>query len=355
MPNRSNSSATTAGVVVFFLLIGFACRGHAIAYQQVSQERSLEAQLRELSTLVSKSSGIEQHFEYRVSEADGSMTIINNSPENFIHMFRLTNWKRSVIEMDLVEIRELRRGEFLLDYQPSDAPAVRIPNLIEDPGRYALVAIRTVRMDPKPLTDLTDLAPIAEQPLTPRGVIRFDAGQPTYYPKRRWADYKGLTVSIIDRQSLRDESGNLRFEGSSPTSRFCLDIEVSGYGVAIRYGEISSDPALRGCAASIRYGDLSAHCPVLTPYLSRRFTRAELLRRVYKKPVAHHDYTSTYRGRVRWINRLFGGRKFIDFTLYFQTLGFSDGVWRVGQQDYFSAQGDVQFVTMDNKLVILEQ
>ena len=162
MQSTKQSLMISAAAMMCFLFAGAHWRKAATDSRQADQERTLEVQLKELSSLASKSSGIEQNFEYHVS-SDGSIIVVSNNPDGFIHVFGLTNSKAFFFEM-----RELKGVQYLADYQPSDAPAVRIPNPIKDTGRYALVALRTTVMGPKPLSDLTDLAPIAEQVRRPR-------------------------------------------------------------------------------------------------------------------------------------------------------------------------------------------
>ena len=129
---------------------------------QVPEGRTLEVQLKELSALISKSSGIEQHFEYHVDQY-GSVIIINDRPEDFVHIF-VPNSSR-VLKF---ELRELRGVRFLADYAVEGTTPVRVSNPIKDSNRYALVALNEIDSDadepfwqgPTAISDLTSLASV---------------------------------------------------------------------------------------------------------------------------------------------------------------------------------------------------
>jgi hypothetical protein len=318
-----------------FLSQPFPCKTVDIL-QQATQEITLQAQLIELSLRVSTLSGIDQHFEYG-SSTTGGITIINNKPEDYIHIFGLTESKRLWYEM-----RELKDIQFLPNYYPSDSLATVIPNPIEDPGRYALVALRYVSSGSVQIGDLTDLASVAAQPLTPK---------------------EGLRYMIFDRQSLRvrDQEGSLHLRHSSGfDNKVYLYIVEKNKEVHIMYDgphdllhrTLLVGPGLAICCSS----NLDNIFNQLNQYLRKKVTRQELLSQVYRRTLVYHaGGGSTYKDRVKGIDRLFRNKKQIEINLAEQRLRFEDGVWKVDSQRYTTDDlTGIIFGKYDNKMVITE-
>jgi hypothetical protein len=281
--------------------------------RQAPEGRTLEVQLSELSALISKSSGVEQHFVYHVDQS-GGVTIINDKPEEFVHIFRLNNSR----QLDF-ELRELRDVRFLADYTVEGATPVRVSNPIKDSNRYALVALHEIDSgwdDPPAISDLTSLASVADEPLELNGYMQHDQEGNLISPKGGRATYNALKYLRIDRVSLRNQGGSLRFNSDQIPSWTFLDIEDNWPDV------------------DISYAPMFPCTPYLAEQLTKRVSRQELLRQNYKKLIVHKHYTSTYRGRAQGINKVFRHRRFVDLVLFEQTLRYENGVWRVEQQAY---------------------
>lgn len=321
-----------SAVAYSFLSQPFPCKAADIL-QQATQERTLQAQLTELSLRVSTLSGIDQHFEYG-SSTTGGITIMNNKPEDYIYIFGLTESKRLWYEM-----RELKDIQFLPNYHPSDSLATVIPNPIKDPGRYALVALKYVSAGSVQIGDLTDLASVAAQSFTPKG---------------------GLRYMIFDRQSLRvrDQEGNLHLRHSSGfDNKVYLYISEMDKEVRIMYDgphDLLHTTLLVGPTS---FGSKNLDkISELDQYLRKRVTRQELLSRVYRRTLVYHaGGGSTYKDRVNGINRLFRDKKQIEINLAEQKLSFEDGMWKVDSQRYTTNDlTGIIFGKYDNKMVITE-
>lgn len=233
---------------------------------QAGKGRTLEVQLKELSALISKSSGIEQHFEYSVDK-DGWVTIINDKPEDYVHIFRLTNSGEL-----RVELRELRGVQFLADYAVEGPHIVRLPNPINDLNRYALVALSWTLsgsgwQGPTSMGDLTSLASVADEPLELNGYMQHDQKGKLISPKGGRANYDRLRYLMMNRASLRNQDGSLRFDIVQDASRPFLYIVDHWPNVQISYSELSP------CN------------PVLAEQLTKRVSRQELLSRSTKSPL----------------------------------------------------------------------
>ncbi len=333
---REFLSFSISAAAYSFLSQRFRCKAADIL-QQATQERTLQAQLTELSLRVSTLSDIDQHFEYG-SSTTGGITIMNNKPEDYIHIFGLTESKRLWYEM-----RELKDIQFLPNYFPSDSLATVIPNPIKDTGRYALVALRYVSAGSVQIGDLTDLASVAAQRLTPK---------------------EGLRYMIFDRQSLRvrDQEGNLHLRHSSGfNNKVYLYIFEMDKSVKIMYDgphdllhrTLLVGPGLAICCSS----NLDKIFNQLNQYLRKRVTRQELLSQVYRRTLVsyHGEQRSTYKDRVKGINRLFRNKKQIEINLAEQRLGFEDGMWKVDSQRYTTDDlTGIIFGKYDKKMVITE-
>ena len=280
---------------------------------QAPEGRTLEVQLKELSALISKSSGIEQHFEYHAGgpfafDRYGSVTIINDRPEDFVHIFVLTTSRELKFEL-----RELRGVQFLADYEVKGAPAVRLPNPIKDSNQYALVALSETWwgwQGPTAIGDLTALASVADEPLELNGYMHHDQEGKLISPKGRRTNYHRLSYLVMSRASLRNQDGSLRFDAFQDISSSFLHIVDNWPNVHISYAE----------------------------QLTKRVSQRELLRQIYQKPIVRHDSTSTYRSRALGINKMFRRRRHIDLVLLEQTLGYEDGAWRLERQEYSAAK-----------------
>lgn len=280
---------------------------------QTSEGRPLEIQLRELSALISKSSGVEQHFEYHVDKYGWGM-IINDRPENFVHIFGLTKSRELKFEL-----RELRGVRFLADFAVEGATTARVSNPIKDSNLHALVVLREIDSGwpgPTAIGDLTALASVADEPLELNGYMQHDQERRLISPKGGRATYNRLKYLMVNRASLRNQDGSLRFDdlvqhASSPF----LYIVDNWPNVHISYA-----PDGLFCT------------PDLAEQLTKRVSRQELLRQIYKEPIVSHDDTSTYRRRLQGINKMFRQRRYVDLVLFEQTLRYADGVWRVEQQ-----------------------
>lgn len=280
---------------------------------QTAEGRTLEVQLRELSALVSKSSGVEQHFEYHVGgpfafDRHGSVTIINDRPEQFVHIFVLTTSRELKFEL-----RELRGIQFLADYEVEGAPPVRLPNPIKDSNRYALVALSETWwgwQGPTSIGDLTALASVADEPLELNGYMHHDQEGKLISPKGSRTNYHRLSYLVMNRAGLRNQDGSLRFDPFQDISSPFLHVVDNWPNVHISYAE----------------------------QLTKRVSRQELLRQIYQKAIARHDSTSTYRSRTDGINKMFRRRRYSDLVLLEQTLRYEDGAWRLERQQYSVAK-----------------
>jgi hypothetical protein len=285
---------------------------------QAGEGRTLEVQLKELSALISKSSGIEQHFESHVDQKNGWVTIISDKPEDFVHIFVLTSSRELKFEL-----RELRGVRFLADYAVEGAPSVRLPSPIKDSNLYALVALNEIDSDRQGLAaigDLTSLASVADEPLELNGYMHHDQEGKVISPKGGRANYNRLKYLRMNRPSLRNQDGSLRFDSVPDESSTFLYIVDNWPNVYISYSPI-----------------FPCHT-VLAEQLTKRVSRQELLRQIYKKPIVSHDDTSTYRRRLQGINKIFRHRRYIDLVLFEQPLRYADGVWRVERQGYSVAK-----------------
>ena len=286
---------------------------------QVIKERTSAVQLRELSSLVSDSSGIEQHFELGFfAEPEKQMIIANNDPASYIHILGMS--QREGLSY---EIREIKEAQFLLNY-PSDSEATVIPNPIKDPRRFALVACRSVFSQSSwPYADLTDLASVALEPMTPRGRIL----EPTNGGR---FPYLGLSYLIFDRRSLtRDDGGNLRLEQpfGFPDYQRCLRVIES--------------VARQSQFMEIRYMDPLVHigpCDVLRQYIVKRVGRRELFSKLARGTIRTHDGSFTYNYRLSRLNRILGRRQYVDLILAEQKLRLSDRRWEVVSKSYFTGE-----------------
>lgn len=306
---------------------------------QAAEGRTLEVQLKELSALVSKSSGIEQRFEYHVAgpfafDTHGSLIIINDRPEDFVHIFVLTSSRKLKFEL-----RELRGVRFLADYAVEGAPSVRLPNPIKDSNRYALVALNEIDSDGQgsaAIGDLTSLASVADKPLELNGSMHHDPTGNLIPPE----DSRRLKYLMMNRAYVKNQDGSLRFDAFQDLSSPILYIVDNWPNVHISYSPIFP------CY------------PVLAEQLTKRVSRQELLRQIYQKPIVRHDSTSTYRSRVQGINKMFRRRRYVNLVLLEQQLRYEDGAWRLEMQNYSIAKPEgcwlISFERIGGRLFITE-
>ncbi len=300
---------------------------------QAPEGRTLEIQLTELSALISKSSGVEQHFEYHVDKY-GSVTIINDRPEDFVHIFVLGSSR------DLkFELREMRGVRFLADYVVEGAPSVRLPNPIKDSSQYALVALNEIDSEesgPAVIGDLTALASVADEPLELNGYMHHDQTGKLIPLKCG----RSLKYYMKNRAYLRNQDGSLRFDAYQDLSSPILYI-------------VDNWPHVH-----IPYAPMFTCYPVLAEQLTKRVSRQELLRQIYKKPIERHDETSTYKARVQGGNKMFRRRRYVDLVLVEQLLRYEDGVWRLEMQNYSVAKPEgcwlISFERIGGRLFITE-
>ena len=328
--------------------VGFGCLFRTTGQSQdATKKGTIELKLDELSSIMSRSTGIPydlEYFEYDelLKPMNLRSVIANRDPHNFVHILGLDDRRRPVYE-----IRELRGVEFLANYQPSDSTATVIANPIEDHGRYALVALRSIlssHLDRIAVDNLVELSSIALQPLTPKGDDQF--GSPgRLEPPVVGGRYAGIRYSILERESLflQDEKGNLRLK--SPfifLSGWCLYVIEGDDGVIIQYSEPPHE------SPSHQIGRA----------LVKRFSRMDLLTYIHDKPFAHHDWTSTKTSRIKGINDLLEGRNYVDLVLYTQGLKLENGLWKATGRGYIghSSKGYflVDFDKRNGKMLITE-
>ena len=224
------TAARSAG---YAWLLSWSCARQNSSQHSAIRDRSLETQLRELSERVSKYSGINQVFEFDIcdnSDYTGNgphqasfsqlpaSTIVNNRPDEYIHIFAFDSERRLMYEM-----RELRNVEFLMNYQPSDALGVTIPNPVKDMNKYALVYLKVSFPTAIPINDLRELVHIAEEPIDPENHI--------YYP-----GFSGFLLFGRPSQWRRDQNGEVTLKHSSGLeNKVYLDVFGEGSWVEIQY------------------------------------------------------------------------------------------------------------------------